>query len=150
MQEYHQEMDEQDPLHAQRESFYFPQHEGKDVLYFCGNSLGLQPKGVLPLLEQEVMDWRRYAVEGHFHAKNPWFSYHSIVTESLARIVGALPSEVVAMQTLTANLHLAMVSFYRPTQQRYKIVVHEHGFRSKIHQTFSRFSRINRLENHRI
>lgn len=130
MQEYHKEMDKQDPLSTKRDSFYFPQHDGNDVLYFCGNSLGLQPKGVLPLLEQEVMDWRKYAVEGHFHAKNPWFSYHSIVTESLARIVGALPSEVVAMQTLTANLHLAMVSFYRPTQQRYKIVMEAGAFPS--------------------
>jgi len=130
MQDYHQQMDLQDPLRNQRNAFYFPQHEGHDVLYFCGNSLGLQPKGVLPLLEQEVMDWRKYAVEGHFHAKNPWFSYHSIVTESLARIVGALPSEVVAMQTLTANLHLAMVSFYRPTPQRYKIVMEAGAFPS--------------------
>ena len=130
MQEYYRTMDEQDSLHDQRNAFYFPQHEGKDVLYFCGNSLGLQPKGVLGLLEQEVMDWRTYAVEGHFHAKNPWFSYHSIVTESLARIVGALPSEVVAMQTLTANLHLAMVSFYRPTTQRYKILMEASAFPS--------------------
>ncbi|MGA1414559.1 MAG: kynureninase [Candidatus Kapaibacteriota bacterium] len=130
MQEYHISMDAQDSLCDQRNAFYFPQHEGNDVLYFCGNSLGLQPKGVLALLEQEVMDWRTYAVEGHFHAKNPWFSYHSIVTESLARIVGALPSEVVAMQTLTANLHLAMVSFYRPTKQRYKILMEAGAFPS--------------------
>lgn len=130
MQEYHISMDAQDSLCDKRNAFYFPQHEGNDVLYFCGNSLGLQPKGVLALLEQEVMDWRTYAVEGHFHAKNPWFSYHSIVTESLARIVGALPSEVVAMQTLTANLHLAMVSFYRPTKQRYKILMEAGAFPS--------------------
>jgi kynureninase len=130
MQDYHIHMDQQDPLSSQRNAFYVPEHEGKDALYFCGNSLGLQPKGVMALLEQEVMDWRKYGVEGHFHAKNPWFSYHSIVTESLARIVGANPSEVVAMQTLTANLHLAMVSFYRPTKDRYKIVMEVGAFPS--------------------
>jgi len=130
MRDYAELMDSKDPLSSQRNNFYFPIHDGKEALYFCGNSLGLQPKGVLPLLEQEVMDWRKYAVEGHFHAKNPWFSYHSIVTESLARIVGAYPSEVVAMQTLTANLHLAMVSFYRPTKDRYKIVMEAGAFPS--------------------
>ena len=130
MQDYHVQMDRIDSLSEQRHAFYHPQHDGKNALYFCGNSLGLQPKGVLPLLEQEVMDWRKYAVEGHFHAKNPWFSYHSIVTESLARIVGAKPSEVVAMQTLTANLHLAMVSFYRPKKDRYKIVMEAGAFPS--------------------
>lgn len=130
MRDYAVLMDSKDPLASQRNAFYVPEHDGRDALYFCGNSLGLQPRGVLPLLEQEVMDWRKYAVEGHFHAQNPWFSYHSIVTESLARIVGASPSEVVAMQTLTANLHLAMVSFYRPTKERYKIVMEAGAFPS--------------------
>ena len=130
MRDYAVLMDSKDPLASQRNAFYVPEHDGRDALYFCGNSLGLQPRGVLPLLEQEVMDWRKYAVEGHFLAQNPWFSYHSIVTESLARIVGANPSEVVAMQTLTANLHLAMVSFYRPTKERYKIVMEAGAFPS--------------------
>jgi len=93
MQDYHIHMDQQDPLSSQRNAFYIPEHEGKDALYFCGNSLGLQPKGVMALLEQEVMDWRKYGVEGHFHAKNPWFSYHSIVE------AGAFPSDQYAIES---------------------------------------------------
>ena len=123
-------MDEKDPLITFRQEFYFPQLHGKDMLYFCGNSLGLQPKGVMNALEQEILDWREHGVEGHFRAKNPWFSYHKILSNSLARIVGALPTEVVATNTLTVNLHLAMVSFYRPTKERYKIIMEGGAFPS--------------------
>lgn len=130
MSDYARIMDENDPLKELRNAFYFPQSQGKEMLYFCGNSLGLQPKTVMQSIEQEILDWREHGVEGHFRAKNPWFSYHKILTNSLASIVGALPTEVVAANTLTVNLHLAMVSFYRPTKDRYKIVMEGGAFPS--------------------
>lgn len=110
-----QARDAADPLRAFRTEFHFPQHEGRDVLYFTGNSLGLQPKAAADALKQELDDWARFGVEGHFHAKHPWYSYHEELTSSLARLVGALPEEVVAMNQLTSNLHFLMVSFYRPS-----------------------------------
>lgn len=113
-----------------RERFHFPQHDGQDVAYFCGNSLGLQPKSTAYLMQQELDDWAKHGVEGHFRARNPWFSYHQLFSPSLARIVGAEPDEVVAMNTLTVNLHLLMISFYQPTQQRYKIIMEAGAFPS--------------------
>ena len=112
---YAQTRDAADPLRAFRSEFHFPKHAGKDVLYFTGNSLGLQPKAAADALKQELDDWARFGVEGHFQAKHPWYSYHEELTPSLARLVGALPEEVVAMNQLTSNLHFLMVSFYRPT-----------------------------------
>jgi kynureninase len=123
-------LDAADPLRSYRERFHIPQHDGKDAVYFTGNSLGLQPKGVAAILQQEMDDWAQYGVEGHFRAKNPWVSYHEIFSKSLARIVGAKPSEVVAMGGLTSNLHLLMVSFYRPQGKRVKILCEARPFPS--------------------
>jgi len=128
--EYAQSQDQVDFLYPFRERFLFPQHNGKDVYYFCGNSLGLQPKSVSYLMNQELEDWAKYGVEGHFQARNPWFSYHHNFAESLAKIVGADKEEVVAMNTLTVNLHLLMLSFYRPQNGRYKILMEAGAFPS--------------------
>ncbi|HPQ59669.1 MAG TPA: kynureninase, partial [Flavobacteriales bacterium] len=119
---YAREADAADPLRDFRREFLFPQHEGRDVLYFTGNSLGLQPKGAALILQEELEDWAQYGVEGHFQARRPWYSYHELFSESLARIVGAKPKEVVAMNGLTTNLHLLLVSFYRPEGRRRKIL----------------------------
>jgi kynureninase len=125
------EMDANDNLKGSREKFYIPkQASGEDVLYFTGNSLGLQPKTVRALIEQELKDWETLGVEGHFQAKNPWMPYHEFVAEQMAAIVGARAVEVVAMNSLTVNLHLLMVSFYRPTRARHKIVIESGAFPS--------------------
>ena len=128
--EFAKQLDQKDILNSYRDKFYFPQHNGKDVVYFTGNSLGLQPKATKSYLQQELDDWAKFGVEGHFLAKNPWMSYHEILTDKTAKIVGALPSEVVMMNQLTVNLHLLMVSFYRPTKQRYKILCEAKAFPS--------------------
>ena len=128
--EFAKQLDSQDSLHSYRSKFYIPQHEGHDMVYFTGNSLGLQPKTTKDYIQQELNDWATYGVEGHFLAKNPWMSYHEILTDKTAKIVGALPSEVVMMNQLTVNLHLLMVSFYRPTKQRYKILCEAKAFPS--------------------
>lgn len=125
-----QARDAADPLRAFRNEFHFPQQEGRDVLYFTGNSLGLQPKAAADALKQELDDWARFGVEGHFHAKHPWYSYHEELTPSLARLVGALPEEVVAMNQLTSNLHFLMVSFYRPSGKRKRILTEQRPFPS--------------------
>ncbi len=132
-----QARDAADPLRAFRNEFLFPQHPGsspgqagKDVLYFTGNSLGLQPKAAAEALKQELDDWARFGVEGHFQAKHPWYSYHEELTPSLARLVGALPAEVVAMNQLTSNLHFLLVSFYRPSGKRKKILTETRPFPS--------------------
>lgn len=126
-----QEMDSADPLASFRAQFHIPKSQnGADCLYFCGNSLGLQPKSLKAAIDQELLDWQTFGVEGHWNAKNPWMPYHEFLTESLARLVGAKPSEVVAMNTLSVNLHLMMVSFYRPTKERYKIVIEGQAFPS--------------------
>jgi kynureninase len=123
-------MDDEDPLKKFRERFYFPQFQGEDVVYFTGNSLGLQPKSTKDFIEQELKDWATYGVEGHFHAKNPWFSYHEFLAEKTAKLVGAKPIEVVVMNQLTANVHFLMVSFYRPRGLRYKMIVEQKAFPS--------------------
>ncbi len=127
---YAMEMDENDPLARFRKEYLFPKHQGRNVFYFTGNSLGLQPRRAKEYILQELEDWEKYGVEGHFQAKNPWVSYHEPFAKLLAPIVGAKPSEVVAMGTLTNNLHLLMVSFYRPTKQRYKIITEARNFPS--------------------
>lgn len=124
------QLDANDTLKSYRNKFYIPQHNGLDMVYFTGNSLGLQPKTTKDYLQQELNDWAEFGVEGHFLAKNPWLSYHEILTEKTAKIVGALPTEVVMMNQLTVNLHLLMVSFYRPTKQRYKILCEAKAFPS--------------------
>ena len=125
------EMDAGDRLRNFRNKFHVPkQPNGEEVLYFTGNSLGLQPKTTGDYIEQELKDWAMLGVEGHFRAKRAWMPYHEIVTEQLAAIVGAKPIEVVAMNSLTVNLHLLMVSFYRPTAARHKIVIEAGAFPS--------------------
>ncbi|MFN0013753.1 MAG: kynureninase [Saprospiraceae bacterium] len=122
--------DAQDPLRSYRDRFIFPQHNEQPVLYFCGNSLGLQPDSIRPALLAETDQWAEYGVEGHFRGALPWMHYHKFLTDQTARLVGALPQEVVVMNTLTVNLHLMMVSFYRPTRQRYKIIMEAGAFPS--------------------
>lgn len=117
------ELDSNDMLSSYRELFHFPTKEGIPSIYMCGNSLGLQPKSVRASIEQELLDWEQMAVEGHTKAKNPWFSYHELFSNSLANLVGAKNTEVVAMNALTTNLHLAMASFYKPTPEKYKILI---------------------------
>lgn len=110
-------LDAADELASFREQFHFPVIDGRQVLYFTGNSLGLQPQKAKEALEIELEDWARWGVEGHFQARNPWYSYHEILTDGAAKVVGAKPSEVVMMNALTVNLHLMMVSFFRPNKQ---------------------------------
>jgi kynureninase len=122
--------DAADPLRDLRDEFLIPQHAGRDQLYFCGNSLGLQPRAVRAALLDELDDWANLGVEAHFHGKHPWMPYHEFVRDSLANTVGALPSEVVAMNSLSVNLHLLMVSFYRPTAERHAILIEAGAFPS--------------------
>jgi len=127
-------LDEKDELRKFRNEFHIPlQKNGEEHIYMCGNSLGLQPKRTKEYLNQELEDWATFGVEGHFHAKNPWMPYHEFLTESYAKIVGAKPTEVVAMNTLTVNLHLMMVSFYQPTKKRHKIIIEGDAFPSDIY-----------------
>ncbi len=125
------ELDEADELSNFREKFHLPVDEnGKPLLYFCGNSLGLQPKATRDHVHQELEDWKDLGVKGHTKARNPWMPYHEFLTEPMARIVGAKPQEVVMMNTLSVNLHLMMVSFYQPTKKRYKILIEKDAFPS--------------------
>lgn len=136
--EFALKLDKEDPLKRYREEFHIPlQDNGDDCLYFCGNSLGLQPKKTAEYVNQELKDWAKLGVEGHFNAKNPWMPYHEFLTESFSKIVGAKKEEVVAMNTLTTNLHLMMVSFYRPNKTRYKIVIEADAFPSDIYAVSS-------------
>lgn len=123
-------LDEQDSLHHFRERFHIPTFEDKEQVYFIGNSLGLQPRTVREYVMQELDDWARLGVEGHFYARNPWLSYHEIFPAQLSKIVGCLPHEVVVMNQLTVNVHLLMVSFYRPTRERFKIICEAKAFPS--------------------
>jgi len=123
-------MDECDPLKSYRERFFFPKAAGGECVYLCGHSLGLQPKTAAAYVEQELKDWAELGVEGHFRAVNPWMPYHRLLTEQTAELVGAKPLEVVVMNSLTVNLHLMMVSFYRPTKVRHRIVVERGAFPS--------------------
>lgn len=124
-------LDREDPLKRFRSNFHLPaQASGNPYLYFCGNSLGLQPKSTKAALEQELTDWKKYGVEGHFESKTPWLPYHEFLTDHMAEVVGAKPIETVVMNTLSVNLHLMMVSFYRPTQKRYKILIEHDAFPS--------------------
>jgi kynureninase len=122
--------DESDALKSFRQKFLLPQHESSDCVYFTGNSLGLQPKSTAASIQQELNDWATYGVEGHFLAKNPWVSYHEIFADGTAKLVGAKPEEVVVMNQLTSNLHFLLVSFYRPTSKRYKIICEAKAFPS--------------------
>lgn len=129
-QQHAAELDNADALSIYRDRFHIPATDGREQRYFCGNSLGLQPKSVQAALQQELDDWARYGVEGHFHAKHPWMPYHTELRELLAEVVGAEPIEVVAMNSLTVNLHLLMVSFYRPDAGRPAIIIEQGAFPS--------------------
>ena len=133
-------MDERDPLKDYRDRFLIPKTSSGDCIYLCGHSLGLQPKTAAAYVEQELKDWAALGVEGHFHAKNPWMRYHRLLTEQTAELVGAKPLEVVVMNSLTVNLHLMMVSFYRPTKERHKIVVERGAFPSDQYAVKSQIS----------
>ena len=128
--EYARAQDAADPLRSFREEFHFPQKDGQPVIYFTGNSLGLQPKGAVAALKQELDDWAALGVEGHLKAKHPWYSYHEELTAFTARLVGAKESEVVVMNQLTSNLHFLLVSFYQPKGKRKKILTEQRPFPS--------------------
>ena len=124
-------MDQEDPVATMRDKFHIPKHaDGSDEIYLCGNSLGLQPKKTESYLNYELAQWQKYGVKGHFSGDFPWMPYHEFLTEGFADLVGAKSSEVVAMNSLTANLHFMMVSFYQPTESRHKILIEDHAFPS--------------------
>ncbi len=127
---YAQAQDDADPLRAFRNEFLIPRHGGAEQAYFCGNSLGLQPKSARAHVEEVLDKWAMEAVEGHFTGQAQWMPYHELVRDPLANVVGAHPGEVVAMNSLTANLHLMMVSFYRPTRERHAILMEAGAFPS--------------------
>jgi kynureninase len=128
--EFAKKADGQDKLSKWREEFHIPVLHGKECLYFTGNSLGLQPKSTKALVQKELDDWAKFGVEGHFDAERPWFSYHEFLTDKTAKLVGAKPEEVVVTHSLTTNLHLLMVSFYRPNETRNKIICEAKAFPS--------------------
>lgn len=123
-------LDAADPLLHWRDEFCIPKTNNRAQIYLCGNSLGLQPKRLQAEMDEELDAWRRYGVAGHFEGKHPWMPYHEFVREPLGRLLGAHPDEVVAMNSLTVNLHLMMVSFYRPTPKRHRIVIEKGAFPS--------------------
>src|SRR4051794_33720488 len=128
---YALQLDTRDPLAKFHERFHIPKRvDGTESIYLCGHSLGLQPRSARRYIEQELEDWAALGVEGHFHGRHPWMPYHRLLTEQTALLVGAKPDEVVVMNSLTVNLHLMMVSFYRPTKQRHKIVIEGSAFPS--------------------
>lgn len=128
--EFAKEKDQQDPLRSYRNQFHIPVINGIETIYFTGNSLGLQPKTTGSYIQKELDAWSQWGVEGHFEAEKPWFSYHEFLTEKIAKIVGGKKDEVVVTHSLTTNLHLLMVSFYRPTAKRYKIICEQKAFPS--------------------
>ena len=132
--QFAREKDQQDSLKEFRNEFIFTtDNSGTSQLYFCGNSLGLQPKSAKNALENELQDWAKWGVEGHFHGRKPWFHYHKFLTDYSAEVVGAKPIEVVVMNQLTVNLHLLMASFYQPSKQRYKIIMEAGAFPSDMY-----------------
>jgi kynureninase len=125
------QLDDDASLSQFRAEFHLPlSSAGEPVVYLCGNSLGLQPIAVRAAIEQELSDWAALGVGGHFNGKNPWYSYHEPLLQAAAKVVGSLPHEVALMGSLTSNLHLLMVSFYRPTRERYRIVIEGNAFPS--------------------
>lgn len=124
-------MDRDDALARFRAEFHIPKHgEVQEEIYFCGNSLGLQPRRTVSYVNEFLSDWAAIGVRGHFEGTHPWLPYHEFLTAGLASLAGALPNEIVAMNSLTVNLHLMMVSFYRPTASRFKILIEDHAFPS--------------------
>jgi len=127
---FSRKLDQQDPLRELRNEFLFPQQNGKPFIYLCGNSLGLQPKAAKQHIDEQLGNWHNLAVEGWFEGEKPWMFYHKTLKELMAPIVGASPEEVCPMNTLTVNLHLLMVSFYRPSERRFKIIMEAGAFPS--------------------
>jgi len=128
--EFALQMDAEDKLNSFRSKFLIPQHNGRDVIYLCGNSLGLQPASAQKYLQDQLNAWHEHGVEGWFNGNDPWLSYHNQLTGTLSGIVGAKKEEVTVMNSLTVNLHLLMVSFYKPTGKRYKIIMEGGAFPS--------------------
>lgn len=132
--DFARKLDQQDTLAPFRNEFHFPKNKNGDTqIYFCGNSLGLQPKSASAALNVELEDWSIWGVEGHFHGRKPWFHYHKFLTEHAAEVVGAKPIEVVVMNQLTVNLHFLMASFYKPNGNRYKIIMEAGAFPSDMY-----------------
>ncbi len=128
--QFARKLDRLDPIAPYRKKFHIPAHQGKAAVYFVGNSLGLQPRETKKYVNEELEDWASLAVEGHFNGRRPWMHYHKFSKKALAGLVGAKPLEVVAMNQLTVNLHLMMVSFYQPTKKRFKIIIEAGAFSS--------------------
>jgi kynureninase len=128
--EFARQKDREDPLHTLRHEFHFPRHQDRDAIYFCGNSLGLQPRNVEAAIQQELNDWKELAIGGYLHAKNPWLYYQHNFTRPLSSIVGCLEEETTVMNALTVNLHLLLLSFYHPHSRRYRIVMEAGAFPS--------------------
>ena len=141
-QAFAEQLDQHDPLAHMRGTFHIPKIKGSndDEIYLCGNSLGLQPKLTSQYLNEELHKWQTLGVKGHFDCEYPWMPYHEFLAEESAHLVGAKPSEVVCMNSLTANLHLMMVSFYRPSGKRHKILIEEHAFPSDHYAVESQIS----------
>src|ERR1700736_6671162 len=130
-EDFAKQLDQEDPLRGFREKFHLPLgKDGKPLIYFAGNSLGLMPKAARQIVDQELDDWARLDVDAHLDAKTPWYSYHETLREPTARMVGARPIEVICMNSLTVNLHLMMATFYRPTKSRFKILMEDPAFPS--------------------
>jgi len=130
-EKFAQQLDAEDPLYSFRDRFHLPfGNNGEPLIYFAGNSLGLMPKSAKQIVEQELEDWAKLGVDAHLQAKTPWYSYHETLREPAARLVGAQPTEVICMNSLTVNLHLMMVTFYRPTKSRFKILMEDPAFPS--------------------
>src|SRR5881396_1618326 len=125
------QLDAEDPLHSFRQNFHLPLgKDGKPLIYFAGNSLGLMPKSARAVVEEELDNWAKLGVDAHHAAGTPWYSYHEALREPTARLVGAKPIEVICMNSLTVNLHLMMATFYRPTKARFKILMEDPAFPS--------------------
>lgn len=137
-------LDARDPLAGFRDRFHVPPHGEGDSVYLCGNSLGLQPKSAARYLDEELEAWRRFGVEGHFRGRRPWKDYHEQFAVPLAELTGAHPHEVVCMNSLTVNLHLLMVSFFRPTRSRFKLLIERSAFPS------DRYAAVSQLRFHRL
>src|ERR1700756_3172236 len=128
--EFAQSLDEQDELKHFREKFLFPQHNGKDAIYLCGNSLGLQPKTTREVIGKQLLNWQEHGVEGWFHPDSKWLEYHLPLKQPLSKILGVKIEEITVMNSLTVNLHLMLISFYKPKYNRYKILMEGGAFPS--------------------
>src|SRR5436853_4264322 len=130
-EDFAKQLDTEDPVRGFREKFHLPLgKDGKALIYFAGNSLGLMPKAARRIVEQELDDWAHLGVDAHLEATTPWYTYHETLREPTARLVGAKPFEVICMNSLTVNLHLMMATFYRPTKSRFKVLMEDPAFPS--------------------